>query len=146
MAREWMSTSGAACVARPRTSQASCAPSRTLIFETAIRAFRSQVLNASYTPAPTPTIPWNAGLPIGFFRRPRLPAPAPIELILPSKHAANALSDLGHDLCRDRFDLLVRHGLFARLQCHRDCDRFLVRINAGALVHIEYRDGGDQLA
>src|SRR5712671_1248525 len=70
----------------------------------------------------------------------------PAALALPSKHAADALCDLGHDLCRDRFDLLVRHGLFARLQGHRDGDRFLVRINAGALVHIEYRDGGDQLA
>src|SRR6266852_5955147 len=112
MAREWMSTSGAACVARPRTSQASCAPSRTLIFETAMRSFRCEVLNASYTSAPTPTIPRDPGLACQCF----------LALTLPAKHAANALSDLGHDLCRHRFDLLVRHGLFARLQRHRDGD------------------------
>src|SRR5258708_7443443 len=52
---------------------------------------------------------------------------------------------LGHDLCRDRFDLLIGQGFFPRLQRHRDGDGFLVVVDALALVDVEHGDARDQL-
>ncbi len=64
----------------------------------------------------------------------------------PPQHAASALADLGDDLCGDRVDLLVGHGLFAGLQRHGDGDRFLAGIDALALVEVEHGHVGDELA
>ena len=55
------------------------------------------------------------------------------------------LRDLGHDPCGDRIDLLIGQGLFARLDRHRDGDRFLAVVDALAFVDVEHRDIGDQL-
>src|SRR6185295_4557411 len=63
-----------------------------------------------------------------------------------AQHAAGALGDLGDDLVGERVDLRLGHGLVARLDRHRDGDRFLAGLDALALVHVEHRDAGDQLA
>src|SRR5215468_3609218 len=62
------------------------------------------------------------------------------------QHAAGALADLSHDLPRERLDLRVGHGPFARLDRHCDRDRLLAGLDAGALVDVEHGDAGDQLA
>ena len=63
-----------------------------------------------------------------------------------AQHAAGALADLGDDLGRQRVDLRLGHGLVARLDRHRDGDRLLAGLDALALVDVEHRDAGDQLA
>src|SRR5262249_60586301 len=62
------------------------------------------------------------------------------------QRAAGALADLGDDPRRDRLDLLVGHGLLARLQRDRDGDRLPARRDALALVDVEHRHVGDELA
>src|SRR5262249_35745203 len=65
---------------------------------------------------------------------------------LRSQHATRSLADLGHDLCRQRLDLLVGHRLLARLQRHCDRDRLLAGLDASAFVDVEQRHASDQLA
>jgi len=62
------------------------------------------------------------------------------------QHPAGPLGDFRNDLRSDRLDLLVGHGLVPRLQGHGDRDRFLAGLDALALVDVEHRDVGDQLA
>src|SRR6476659_3966905 len=50
-----------------------------------------------------------------------------------AQHAAGALADLGH-------------GLLARLDRHRDGDRFLAGFDAWAFIDVEDADTSDQLA
>src|SRR6266404_5934198 len=57
-----------------------------------------------------------------------------------AQHPAGAFAHLGHDLGAERVDLLVGHGLVARLDCHRDGDRLLAGLDALALVDVEYAD------
>src|SRR4029079_14146829 len=67
---------------------------------------------------------------------------------LPScaQHATLALADLGDDLGCERIDLLLGHGLVARLDRHRNRDRLLPGLDALALVDVEHRHAGDHLA
>ena len=53
--------------------------------------------------------------------------------------------DLGDDLGRHRVDLLIGHGLLARLHGHGDRDRLLAVVDALALIDVEHGDVGDQL-
>src|SRR6478735_4297240 len=61
-----------------------------------------------------------------------------------AQHAAGALADLGHDLRAERVDLLVGHGLLARLDRYRDGDRFLAGFDAWAFIDVEDADTSDQ--
>src|SRR5262245_35468601 len=63
-----------------------------------------------------------------------------------SQHTACALAHLGDDLLGERLNLLVRHGLLARLDRHCDRDRLLTGLDAGAFVEVEQRHASDQLA
>src|SRR3954470_11858718 len=62
-----------------------------------------------------------------------------------AQRPAGLLADLGNDLRPDRVDLLIGHGLVARLNRHRDRDRLPGLVDALALVDVEHRDLGDQL-
>ena len=62
-----------------------------------------------------------------------------------AQRAAGLFRDLGHDPGRDRIDLLIGQGFFARLDRHRDRNRLLAVVDALAFVDVEYRDAGDQL-
>src|SRR2546429_1186132 len=62
-----------------------------------------------------------------------------------AQRAAGLLRHVGDDLRRHRVDFLVGHGLFARLDRHRDRDRFLAVVDALAFIDVEYADIGDQL-
>src|SRR5664279_1223069 len=71
----------------------------------------------------------------------------PIRLMPASsaQHAAGLPGHLGHDLGRDRVDLLVGQGFLARLDCHRNGDGLFAVVDALAFVDVEYRDIRDQL-
>ena len=49
-------------------------------------------------------------------------------------------------LARERVDLLLGHGLVARLDGDRDRDRFLAGLDALAFIDVEHADARDQLA
>src|ERR1051326_5080225 len=57
-----------------------------------------------------------------------------------AQHAAGAFAHLGHDLGTERVDLLIGHGFLARLDRHRDGDRFLAGLDALALVDVKHVD------
>src|SRR5438876_5136146 len=62
-----------------------------------------------------------------------------------AQRSAGFPGDFRDDLRGHGVDLLIGHGLLARLDRYRNCQRLLVGIDALALIEVEHAHGRDQL-
>src|SRR6188508_1903547 len=64
---------------------------------------------------------------------------------LTAQYAASSLGYFGDNLAGKSLNLGVCHRFLARLDCHRNCYRFLAWVDAFTFIHIEDNDVADQL-